>query len=491
MLRLLKLSFTIKKCEFFLTDPIGQPEPTVVNVTSSTVSLSWEGPNQPNGIIIDYSVQQRRSSATPNEQDVGVAFYGTGLVRFEPGMANLGGFSNEIRLMFRTLVSQGTLLYYINQAGSDLLAIELRNGIPYFVFDAGSGSAEVAPSVQSNVTFSDGQWHSLVATLNGQVGSILVDSVYSGTGMSPGQDSIISSSQRLSIGGIPSSSPANTLGGGVTLSRTPFAGCVFGVTLNSEELDMTLSFFSEGVDFVEGCPVDVESGWRLRGNGYVALEEDSITNTDFSLTFKIRTTDSDALVLFAFSPEVTNNALSIEIRNSSLYAVAYSNGTVRTSMIGPQNSLCQMNDISVQLVVNGSNVLVGIENYNSIVTNLWPETVLSAPVYFGGVARESPSYSLASQLGVSLYNPLSGCVRAVELVTGGVSVGVNVGASYQVRFDGCGPRGSGCGSTVDTNVGMTMMYTDSSLTSFRGMYINTSFLYSLRLVVRLLRQGIW
>ncbi len=453
------------------TDPIGQPDPTVVNVTSTTVSLSWEGPSQPNGIITDYSVQQRRSSATPNEQDVGVAFYGTGLASFAAGVANLGGFSNEIRLMFRTLSQQGTLLYYINQAESDLLAIELRDGIPHFIFDAGTGSAVVVPELQSDVIFSDGQWHSLVATQNGRTGSILIDGVYSGSATSPGQDSIITSSQGLSVGGIPSSAPVRTLVGGATLSRSSFAGCMFGVTLNNEVLDMTLSSPSEGVGLVDGCPVDVESGWRLTGNGYIALEENSITSADFSLSFKLRTTDSDALLFFAYSADNMNNALGIEIRNSSLYAVAYSNETGEISTIGPRNSLCQMSDILLRLTVNGTNVMISIlGEYSFIVTNSWPVTVLSSAVYFGGVARESPGNSLAIRLGLNVDTPLSGCVRGVELVTSGVSVGVAVGASYQVRFDGCGPRGSGCGSTTDSNVGMATMYTDSSLVSFTGKF---------------------
>ena len=437
-------------------------------MTSTSVSLSWAGPNQPNGIITEYSVSRRRSSATPLEQDVGVAFYGTGLASFAAGVANLGSFSNEIRLTFRTLVPQGVILYYINQAGSDLLAIELRGGVPYFIFDAGTGSAEIAPVVQSGMTFSDGEWHSLIATQNGRTGSILVDGMYSGTGMSPGQDSVIASSQALHIGGIPSAAPLSTIEGGATLSRSRFAGCLFNVVLNGEEVDLTQSSSSEGVDVVNGCPVDVGSGWRLVGNGYVALEENSISHSDFSLTFELHTLDSDALVLFAYSADL-ENALGIEIRNSSLYVVARGNGT-RYILIGRQHAPCAANNLSIRLTVNGTTVSISTLGEDSyIVTNSWPVTILTSAVYFGGVPRGSPGYALAVQLGLNVATRLSGCMRSVELVSGGVGVGVSVGDSSQVRFDGCGlTRGSGCVSPVDVNVGTGMSYTDAPLESFTG-----------------------
>lgn len=457
----------------FSSDPIGQPEPIITNVTSTSLLLSWAEPVQPNGVITGYSVQRRRSSVTPLEHDVGVSFDGTGIASFPPGVANLGGFSNEICLMFRTLRPQGTLLYYINLAGSDLLAIGLRGGLPYFIFDAGTGSGEAVPSVQSGVTFSDGEWHSLVAVQNGRTGTITVDGVYSGSGQSLGQDSVIASSQGLHIGGVPSMAPLTTLAGGATVSRSRFAGCLFDVVLNGQSLDVSLSSTDEGVDLVNGCPVDIESGWRLVGAGYVALEENSITMSDFSLTFDLHTRDSDALVLFMHSEDLSS-FLALELRSSTLYSVVNSNET-RELLIGRPNAVCAMEDITIRITVNGSVVSIHVPMEDTyIVTDAWSAAVLSSAVYFGGIPRESPGHSLAAQHRLNVGTPLSGCVRAVELVIGGVNAGIMVGESMNIRFDGCGPRGRGCVSSADFSVGPLLSYTDSVLEPFTGKYCQNS-----------------
>ena len=427
----------------------------------------WAEPAQPNGLITDYSVQRRRSSTTPLEYDVGVAFDGNSIASFAARIANLGGFTNEIRLMFRTLRPEGVLLYYINQAGSDLLAIELRGGLPYFVFDAGSGSGLAVPAVEVGTTFNNGEWHSVVASLTGQTGSILVDGMYTGTNMSQGLDSVISSSQALHIGGILSSSPVSTIVGGATLSRSQFAGCVFGVTLNGETLDMSQSDPSEGVELVDGCPVDVGAGWRLGGSGHLALAAGLITDPDFSLTFDLHTSDSDGLVFFVHSAD-SASALGMEMRGSTLFVVAYGNDTREVS-VGSPHSACSMEDFSITLTISGTEVIVSVSGGGVVaVADPWLPVVLSSSIYFGGIPRGSPSYNLAVQIGLNVDTPLSGCVRLVELVTGGASVDVRVSDSSQVAFDGCGPRRSGCVSPVEFSLGTVMSFTDSSLESFTG-----------------------
>ena len=52
-------------CIFF-TVPTAPRSVMVVNVTDTTVSLSWMPPNTPNGIITQYQLQYRRSDNTTN-----------------------------------------------------------------------------------------------------------------------------------------------------------------------------------------------------------------------------------------------------------------------------------------------------------------------------------------------------------------------------------------------------------------------------------------
>ena len=123
----------------------------------------------------------------------------------------------------------GILLYFINSAQTDLLAIELRGGVPWFIFDAGSGPGAVRP--EGDMTFDDGLWHEIVAVQEGRVGTITVDGVYTGSGLSFGSSQVVSSNQDLYVGGIPVSVPRMTLFGDVnpnaTLMGRNFAGAFF------------------------------------------------------------------------------------------------------------------------------------------------------------------------------------------------------------------------------------------------------------------------
>ena len=49
---------------YFLTAPTPPRSLKVVNVTDTTVTLSWMSPDPPNGIITNYQVQYRRSDSS-------------------------------------------------------------------------------------------------------------------------------------------------------------------------------------------------------------------------------------------------------------------------------------------------------------------------------------------------------------------------------------------------------------------------------------------
>lgn len=429
----------------------------------------------PNGIISSYSLQRRSPPTMISQRDVGVAFDGNGIASFSPGEANLGGFSNELRLRFRTFQPQGVLLYYINTAGTDLLAIELRNGVPYFIFDAGSGTGVVRPDFQGgpDVLFNDGEWHTVVASQTGQTGIILVDGLYTGANSSIGTDSVISSSQALHIGGIPDSSPLQTITGGVASSSRligqNFAGCIFGVVLNGQTLDFSLSDLSAGVDVVSGCPVGLERGWSFIGGGFLTLSENIISSSDTMLNFDLRTSDSNALVLFVHSSDLSSG-IGIEIRDSALNLVVNNNGTTSRTVAGDVGGACDGEWHRVELVMTVSSVTLSLDTSPSGSLFLLSDILLSSAVYFGGIPQDSRGHNLAVQTGLGVGIPLSGCVRMVELVVGdGGGVEVTPVASLLVRFDGCGlGRGVSCDTPLDRNTGTEMSFIDVGLNPFTG-----------------------
>ena len=51
---------------YFITAPTAPKLLMIVSITNTTVSLSWMPPNTPNGIIIQYQLQYRRSDSSTN-----------------------------------------------------------------------------------------------------------------------------------------------------------------------------------------------------------------------------------------------------------------------------------------------------------------------------------------------------------------------------------------------------------------------------------------
>ena len=409
---------------------------------------------------------------------------------FPAGTANLGGLRNEIRLRFRTFSRLGLLLYYINAAGTDLLALELRNGIPWFLFDAGSGPGVVQPQVGEGVQFDDGAWHTIVASQDGNSASITVDGVYTGSGQSAGQSQVISSNQVLYVGGLPfdeSAVPRTTVNGFdnpiATVSGRNYAGCLYGVTLNGESLDFALGQgvtfdLPQGVAFEEGCPVGLERGNSYIGGGHVSLPPNTINSSTFTFMFDFRTMHSEGLLLFAYSTADNRIAFAAEIRSSNLYLVLSDvNGT----------STLQVSDIIVcdgewhRLLVDLSRdeLFLAVDGDGDSLPFTDQNAVFSSSIYIGGVPAGTPAYDLARRIGVSVDAHFSGCTfenMAPSLYVDSAPVTPGLGGLSLVRFDGCSlssqltgqPTCSAPWTSLDA--GAVMEYTDDNLEPFSGKY---------------------
>ena len=406
---------------------------------------------------------------------------------FPAGVANLGGLRNTIRMQFRTLSGYGVLLYYINAAETDFLAIELRDGIPWFLFDAGSGTGVVQPVVGGGVRFNDGAWHTIVASQDGISGTVTVDNMYTGTGQSSGSSQVISSSQVLYIGGLPLDEnlvPRATVNGrgnpAATVSGRSFAGCLFGVSLNSQNLDFALGQgisldVPQGVGFeLIGCPIGLEAGNSFIGGGYAALASNTLNASSFTFTFNFRTTHNDGLLLFAYAQDQT--AFAVEIRNSTLHLlVSDVNGT--SDLIVSDTVVCDGQWHTLLLDQSGNELFLAIDGDGDslFVTN--QDTIFSSSIFIGGVPMGTAAYDLARSVGVNIYAHFSGCTFEnvlPSLYVDDSPVTTDLVEFSLVRFDGCAPSSQLAGQTVcsppwtSTDVGDVMEYTDGDLNPFSG-----------------------
>eukprot|EP00731_Ephydatia_muelleri_P004322 Em0002g498a len=115
---------------------------------------------------------------SPALRDVGTSFDGRGLATFS-GHMFLCGFINQATVQFHTYNPSSILFYQINSVVTDFLGVKLHGGLPWLIFDVGSGPAVVVSNSTRN--FNDGQWHTGYVVLFEQASNtfyITVDTVH-------------------------------------------------------------------------------------------------------------------------------------------------------------------------------------------------------------------------------------------------------------------------------------------------------------------------
>ena len=473
------ITLCIKIIMLFSSVPIGQRPPLVNQTTSTSVLLEWQGPMQPNGIISSYTLQRRRPSLTPSPslRDVGTSFDGNNFATFpheDGNLARLGGLTNTITISFRTFNPTGTLLYYINAARVDFLALEFRDGIPWFFFDPGRGAAVAVPDVTDGVRFNDGEWHTVVAVQVGRSGSITVDQTYAGVGESPSgaPDRVITSNQTIYIGGIPNRIPRSTMFGAqnpnTTVNGDEFSGCLFGIYLNGDALDFS-NMAESNINPNQGCPIVLSPGWSFLGGGHLSYPANTVSSSRFSWLFDIRTTDNQGLVFFVSSMP-GQSSLAVEIRNSYLHLIVTNISTVDNVQVGTQ-PICNGQWHTVLLEQSDNEVFLGVDGQGTALPLADSNTIFSSAVFFGGVPPQaSTAYTLARNSGLNVFAPFSGCMRAIQPPTP-----VQISNSFLVRYDGCFSGSTNPESSCSTlwenlDAGRELMYTDTGLVPFTGVF---------------------
>eukprot|EP00731_Ephydatia_muelleri_P030000 Em0021g523a len=135
--------------------PVGQAPP------SSSIPHSLPCPS--NGMLPSNPTMSSLPNLAPSSpqpevpvRDVGTSFDSRGLAKFS-GHMFLCGFINQATVQFHAYNPSGILFYQINSVITDFLGVKMHGGLPWLIFDVGSGPAVVGSN--STRTFIDGQWH--------------------------------------------------------------------------------------------------------------------------------------------------------------------------------------------------------------------------------------------------------------------------------------------------------------------------------------------
>lgn len=364
------------------------------------------------------------------------------------------------------------------------MAIELRNGIPWFVFDVGTGPAVI--TISENVTFNDGQWHKLVARRNGKSGSLTLDDTYTGYGSSIGGDTFLGQPEVFHIGGLPDAASLMSTNAqpdsNATLNGRSFLGCLHGVkiaTLNSEDaLDFDSRIGGSGVGLSgSGCPINVEFGSvSFIGSGYLSMPGlASPGSASFTLSLSFRTRSTSGLLLYAYGVDshivICLKDSNIELR---LKGTGMSEVIASSSSLSLPRELCDGQWHSIILSKESDGIIMEIDD--TLVSQAFPSLSLdlTSDLFVGGVPIPSDVYSIyTSRVTTDPLYPFSGCLRDIEFNANSIDLS-GYTSQKDVRFLGCeystGSTMPSCGedSVIFSRSAMSSAFNDSTVSSFTG-----------------------
>ena len=353
------------------------------------MSANWSPPITPNGVIQDYIVQRRPAALTSGQQgyERGVSFTGRDYARFSSLSTLSASFFTSASLWFKTFDRQSTLVFGASNISTDHLAIELQDGRPVLIYDCGSGSVSIA--IESDTSFSDGEWHYLTAVRMGRNGNITVDGRHSATGSSPGEDQVIGRLSAIYIGGVPTDSSAQGVNG------STFAGCIRSLTYSDMQIDFTQRDSLPEGDLsisVSGCLAETEDSVHFLGGGWLVTRTvfGSPDPFDrFSLEMEFRTTDPTGIIFSAAGDTAT---MEVALANQMLALTVIQNDSMQQSTAS--FSVCDgrwftlsivMQSTILRAVVMGPNAEAESELFQPDLSA--SRILLNQGTYFGGSPR--------------------------------------------------------------------------------------------------------
>ncbi|KAG7481797.1 usherin [Solea senegalensis] len=437
--------------------PTGLSPPRLHPVNEATMEIDWDPPGQLNGPYPIYQVERTDVSLSDPQVPVvrGTRFLGNGYCRFPSDVLPVNSDFTGVELSFRTRSPDGLLFCAFSPGNQEeFLAIHIKNGRPYFLFDP-QGSA-VAVSVQGDGgrLYNDGQWHSIVATRRGAVGTIVVNNQYQGTASASSGSTMIGANTGVFIGGLPEDfTLLREDTGDARLVRQSFTGCLRDVSFKmrdspSEEwtsLDWAKATKKEAVyENWEGCPTHTVDGAHFLGHGYLELDRDAFTGgQDFDISMDFRTDQFSALLLFTYN-SLTEDYMLVELEAGLLSFLLSSDGHVTELSMWVGLSYCDGDWKQLSLAKRGSLISASV--------NDWAEETRGAegvvrlrvdsPLYLGGVPMELTHPALDSR---SHKHGLGGCIRGLTIrsdetnlpVSQSVRLSVDSHRSLRVYLDGC------------------------------------------------------
>ena len=394
-----------------------------------------------------------------------MTFEGFGYIKFSPTGSFNGGKKFETRLTFRTSSPNGLLFVgFVEKDWSSYSYLQLTNGKLKFAVKGSIGSVDVT----ATATLNDDQFHTVVAAKrksDSNTIKLTVDGISASADDDDGED-INVSVDSVYIGGLVSTQSVKT---DVLSHKDGFIGCIY-----VEQLDSDISFDSRKNQSYEnvrwntnGCLPAVQKGMHFRGTGYAKLTVSSSSSGQLQLSFRIRTSWPNGLLLAAYSDD-RGDFLFIETHVRYKKGSNSSGGPFLVRFLPRAVSLCDGAWHTVILAIDKSSFVVTVDgvshNTSSQITDIMEN------FYLGGIENKGLPPTMAEvALGYGVnVTSFGGCLADFKVNGQLLDYVMARNASLNVSFAGCpdftwggptckdqvlhiGSKGEGNETLTDTN----------------------------------------
>ncbi|XP_045355489.1 laminin subunit alpha-2 isoform X5 [Leopardus geoffroyi] len=312
---------------------------------------------------------------------------------------------NRLTIEFevRTEAESGLLFYMARINHADFATVQLRNGLPYFSYDLGSGDTNTMIPTKIN----DGQWHKIRIMRIKQEGIIYVDDASNRT-ISPKKADILDVVGMLYVGGLPINYTTRRIGP-VTYS---IDGCIrnFQMAEAPVDLEQPTSSFHVGT-----CFANAQKGTYFDGTGFAKAVDGFKVGLDLLVEFEFRTTRTTGVLLGISSQKM--DGMGVEMIDEKLM-FHVDNGAGRFTAVydaGIPGHLCDgqwhkvtANKIKhrIELTVDGNQVVAQSPNQASTSADT------NDPVFVGGFPDGLNQFGLTTNI------RFRGCIRSLRLTKG-------------------------------------------------------------------------
>ncbi|XP_053315134.1 usherin [Spea bombifrons] len=398
--------------------------PVAHGINSTVMKITWPAPSPLNGPSPVYQLERVDPSLTMSSKTdfvKGTRFPGNGYLKFPPSTLPMNTYFTGIKIQFRTKEPDGLILCAVS-AGTqeEYIALQIRNGRPYFLFDPQGSAVSVSPTNDGEKQYNDNKWHQIIARRYQSTGNITVDGQYTGSSVAISGSTIIGENTGVFIGGFPEYFA-------IERYDTVWEPLQWNGAVESNNI----------YEKWEGCPDSAEEGAHFLGFGFLELDPSIFPDgPDFAISFMFKTDQLKGLLVFAcngngteyFIAQLNNGMLNVKIKNKSsqgelnLWAgLSYCNGRWNTIHMQKEGTIfsVQLNDLVERVDITDS---------------LCPTTTLRSALYIGGVPERVQH--LFPDL--ALRHGFGGCMKHLTFTQGVVVIFASVSRSaVRVNLDGC------------------------------------------------------